>query len=98
MRVAVLVTLVSTLALGSAKKINMHCGFSADHSGMIQEPYCCRDLTPAQNNAKANEATDCAYSHNSSYNCIITSTNEGDRCLAQATSDVRGLLATSMLL
>lgn len=64
MRVAILATLVSTLALGSAKKINMHCSFSADHSGMIQEPYCCRDLVPARNNAKANEATDCWCSHN----------------------------------
>ncbi|KAJ5226255.1 hypothetical protein N7468_007480 [Penicillium chermesinum] len=59
MRVSVLVTLASALALGSAKKINMSCSFAADHSGMIQQPYCCRDLVPAQNNGKANEATDC---------------------------------------
>jgi hypothetical protein len=59
---AILVAFVSTLALGvESKKINMHCGFAADHTGMIQQPYCCRDFKPAENNPKANQATDCMF-------------------------------------
>ncbi|KAJ5221862.1 uncharacterized protein N7469_010749 [Penicillium citrinum] len=56
---ATIVALATTLALGSATKINMSCKFAADHTGMVQEPYCCRDLKPALNNAKVNEARDC---------------------------------------
>ncbi|KAJ5089303.1 hypothetical protein N7532_007987 [Penicillium argentinense] len=62
---AVLFTLTSTLALGSATKINMSCDFAKDHTGMVQSPYCCRDLKPAMNNPKlkngqtVNEAEDC---------------------------------------
>lgn len=52
-------TLVSALAVSQATKINMHCSFAADHTGMIQQPYCCRDLQPARHNPKANQATDC---------------------------------------
>ncbi|KAJ5091307.1 hypothetical protein NUU61_006177 [Penicillium alfredii] len=60
MRVSsILVALATTLALGEAKKINMHCNFAADKSGMIQQPYCCRDLKPAPNNGNINEASDC---------------------------------------
>lgn len=57
-----IVALATTLAVESvATKINMSCKFAEDHTGMIQSPYCCRDLKPAQNNAKANEATDCEF-------------------------------------
>lgn len=59
MRASVLVALATTMALGSAKQINMHCGFAEDKTSMIQHPYCCRDMKPAMNNAKANEAEDC---------------------------------------
>ncbi|KAJ5919476.1 hypothetical protein N7454_009311 [Penicillium verhagenii] len=48
-----------TLALGSASKINMSCQFAQDKTGMVQSPYCCRDLTPARGNPKANTAKDC---------------------------------------
>ncbi|KAF3397984.1 hypothetical protein F1880_006177 [Penicillium rolfsii] len=59
-----IVALATTLAVESAaesapKKINMSCKFAADHTGMMQYPYCCRDMKPARNNAKANEAMDC---------------------------------------
>ncbi|KAJ5767408.1 uncharacterized protein N7511_005024 [Penicillium nucicola] len=49
----------AVLSLASAKQINMHCKFAEDHTGMVQEPYCCRDMTPARGNSKANEAMDC---------------------------------------
>ncbi|CAL5865845.1 uncharacterized protein PFLUO_LOCUS51 [Penicillium psychrofluorescens] len=56
----ILAAFVSTLALGvESKKINMQCGFAADHTGMIQQPYCCRGFKPAEHNPKANQATDC---------------------------------------
>ncbi|KAJ5581629.1 hypothetical protein N7535_000249 [Penicillium sp. DV-2018c] len=58
MRVSAL-AFVAVLSLVSAKKINMHCNFAEDHTGMVQSPYCCRDFVPARNNAKANEALDC---------------------------------------
>ncbi|KAJ6110949.1 hypothetical protein N7486_003184 [Penicillium sp. IBT 16267x] len=48
-----------TLALGSANKINMSCEFAQDKTGMVQSPYCCRDLVSARGNPKANTATDC---------------------------------------
>ena len=51
----------AVLSLASAKNINMHCNFAEDHTGMVQEPYCCRDMTPARGNPKANEAMDCKY-------------------------------------
>ncbi|GLI80878.1 hypothetical protein PoHVEF18_009238 [Penicillium ochrochloron] len=55
-----IVALATTLAVESAaKKINMSCKFAADHTGMLQYPFCCRDMKPARNNAKANEALDC---------------------------------------
>ncbi|KAJ9489560.1 hypothetical protein VN97_g3701 [Penicillium thymicola] len=47
------------LSLASAKKINMHCNFAEDDTGMVQQPFCCRDMAPARGNSKANEATDC---------------------------------------
>ncbi|KAJ5161853.1 hypothetical protein N7492_007245 [Penicillium capsulatum] len=59
MRISIVLAFATTLALGSAKQINMHCGFAADKTAMIQQPYCCRDMQPARNNAKANEAEDC---------------------------------------
>ena len=58
-----LAALATTLAVESAaqetQKINMSCQFASDHTGMMQYPFCCRDMKPARNNAKANEATDC---------------------------------------
>lgn len=58
----ILAAFVSTLALGvESKKINMQCGFAADHTGMIQQPYCCRGFKPAEHNPKANQATDCMF-------------------------------------
>lgn len=59
MRLSIVLAFATTMALGSAKKINMHCSFAADKTAMIQQPYCCRDMAPARNNAKANEASDC---------------------------------------
>ena len=59
MRISVVLTLAATLALGSAKNINMSCGFAADRSGMIQTPYCCRDFKPVRNNPKSSESLDC---------------------------------------
>ncbi|KAJ5578518.1 uncharacterized protein N7459_007482 [Penicillium hispanicum] len=59
MRVSSALVVLATLGLASAKKINMHCEFAADRTGMIQQPYCCRDMKPAEHNAKANEAQDC---------------------------------------
>jgi hypothetical protein len=47
--------------VGSATKINMSCKFAADHTGMVQTPYCCRDLQANENNPKVNEATDCMF-------------------------------------
>lgn len=58
---AILLTLATSLSLGWAEQINMHCGFAADNTGMIQQPYCCRDMQPAPNNAKANVASDCMF-------------------------------------
>ncbi|CAG8003947.1 unnamed protein product [Penicillium salamii] len=58
MRITALV-FAAALSLVSAKKINMHCEFAADDTGMVQSPYCCRDLGPARGNSKANEAMDC---------------------------------------
>ncbi|CAI7607337.1 unnamed protein product [Penicillium glandicola] len=58
MRVSALV-FAAVLSLASAKKINMSCSFAADHTGMVQQPYCCRDLVPARGNSNANEAVDC---------------------------------------
>ncbi|KAJ5901721.1 hypothetical protein N7495_002249 [Penicillium taxi] len=57
MRLAIM--FASTLALASATKINMHCEFAQDKTGMVQSPYCCRDLKSARNNPKVNEANDC---------------------------------------
>ncbi|KAJ5682762.1 hypothetical protein N7462_005927 [Penicillium macrosclerotiorum] len=55
-----IVGLLATLAVeSSAKKINMSCKFAADKTGMMQYPYCCRDLKAARHNPKANEAEDC---------------------------------------
>lgn len=58
-----IVALATTLAVESAaqqtQKINMSCKFAADRTGMMQYPFCCRDMKPARHNAKANEATDC---------------------------------------
>lgn len=59
---AIVLALATTLSLGVAEKINMSCDFAADHTGMMQQPYCCRDMKPARNNAKANEAEDCMFS------------------------------------
>ncbi|KAJ5167276.1 uncharacterized protein N7482_006057 [Penicillium canariense] len=57
---AFVIALATTLAVeSSAKKINMSCRFAADHTGMVQYPYCCRDMKPARHNAQANQATDC---------------------------------------
>lgn len=58
---AIILALATTLSLGVAEKINMHCEFAADKTGMMQQPYCCRDMKPARNNAKANEAEDCMF-------------------------------------
>lgn len=58
---AIALALATTLSLGWAEKINMHCEFAADKTGMIQQPYCCRDMKPARNNPKANEAEDCMF-------------------------------------
>ncbi|EPS25618.1 hypothetical protein POX_c03995 [Penicillium oxalicum] len=57
--VAVATTLAIESVAQSEQKINMSCKFAADHTGMVQYPYCCRDMQPAKNNAKSNEATDC---------------------------------------
>lgn len=59
--VAVATTLAIESVAQSEQKINMSCKFAADHTGMVQYPYCCRDMQPAKNNAKSNEATDCTY-------------------------------------
>ncbi|KAJ5096615.1 hypothetical protein N7456_007336 [Penicillium angulare] len=59
MRLSSVLIIATTLALGSAQKINMSCEFAKDKTGMLQEPYCCRDMTPARGNPKANEAEDC---------------------------------------
>ncbi|KAJ5704011.1 hypothetical protein N7493_011149 [Penicillium malachiteum] len=59
MRFSSVVIVAMTLALGSAKDINMSCQFAQDHTGMVQQPYCCRDMTSARGNPKANEAEDC---------------------------------------
>ncbi|KAJ5388456.1 hypothetical protein N7509_010997 [Penicillium cosmopolitanum] len=56
---ATILALATTLALGSAAKINMSCKFASDHTGMVQTPYCCRGLKANENNPKINEATDC---------------------------------------
>ncbi|KAJ5970373.1 uncharacterized protein N7479_000291 [Penicillium vulpinum] len=58
MRVTVF-AFAAVLSLASATNINMHCNFAEDHTGMVQQPYCCRDLVPARGNNKANEALDC---------------------------------------
>ena len=58
MRVSALV-LAAALSMVSAKKINMHCDFAADNTGMVQSAYCCRDMKPARGNSKVNEAMDC---------------------------------------
>ena len=62
MRVSAL-AFAAILSLVSAKQINMHCNFAEDHTGMVQQPYCCRDLVPARGNSKANEALDCMYNN-----------------------------------
>lgn len=62
MRFSSVVFVAMTLALGSAKKINMSCEFAQDKTGMVQSPYCCRDLVSARGNPKANTATDCMHS------------------------------------
>ena len=62
MRVSAL-AFAAVLSLVSAKKINMHCKFAEDNTGMVQQPYCCRDMAPARGNPKANEALDCMYSN-----------------------------------
>lgn len=49
----------AVLSLVSAKNINMRCEFAADKTGMVQQPFCCRDLTVARGNSKVNEAMDC---------------------------------------
>lgn len=41
----------------------MHCNFAEDDTGMVQQPFCCRDMAPARGNSKANEATDCMYNN-----------------------------------
>lgn len=61
MRFSSVIFVAMTLALGSAKKINMSCEFAQDKTGMVQSPYCCRDLVSARGNPKANTATDCMY-------------------------------------
>lgn len=58
---AIILALTTTLSLGSAMKINMSCHFAADKTGMMQFPYCCRDMKPARGNSKANEAEDCTF-------------------------------------
>ncbi|CAI7567033.1 unnamed protein product [Penicillium bialowiezense] len=58
MRVSALI-LAAALSVVSAKKINMHCEFAADNTGMVQSAYCCRDLKAARGNSKANEGMDC---------------------------------------
>jgi hypothetical protein len=60
MRVSAL-AFAAILSLVSAKKINMHCNFAEDHTGMVQSPFCCRDLVSARGNPKANEAFDCMF-------------------------------------
>lgn len=57
------------LSLVSAKNINMRCEFAADKTGMVQQPFCCRDLTVARGNSKVNEAMDCM---NHVYGCLTT--------------------------
>ncbi|KAJ5765140.1 hypothetical protein N7520_004699 [Penicillium odoratum] len=59
MRFSSAVVIAITLAMGSASKINMSCQFAQDKTGMVQNPYCCRDLTAARGNPKANTAEDC---------------------------------------
>ncbi|KAJ5407409.1 hypothetical protein N7465_008693 [Penicillium sp. CMV-2018d] len=58
MRVSAL-AFAAILSLASAKKINMHCNFAEDDTGMVQQPFCCRDMAPLRGNSKANEGTDC---------------------------------------
>ena len=58
---ATILALATTLALGSAAKINMSCKFASDHTGMVQTPYCCRGLKANEKNPKVNEATDCMF-------------------------------------
>lgn len=58
---ATILALATMLALGSAEKINMSCKFASDHTGMVQTPYCCRDLKASETNHKVNEATDCMF-------------------------------------
>lgn len=96
MRVSIVIAFATTLALGSAKKINMHCGFAADKTAMIQQPYCCRDMQPAMNNAKANEAEDCLSSFCSSF--FSCNADFDHRCPVAAAPVVRGPVAAGVLL
>jgi hypothetical protein len=68
MRVSVVFAFASILSLGAAQsaivkdqKINMSCGFAHDNTGMIQFPYCCRDMKPLRGNSHGNEAEDCKF-------------------------------------
>jgi hypothetical protein len=65
---AVVLTFASILSLGAAQsaivkddRINMSCGFAQDKTGMLQFPYCCRDLQPLRGNSKGNSAKDCTF-------------------------------------
>ncbi|KAJ6120957.1 hypothetical protein N7523_005237 [Penicillium sp. IBT 18751x] len=67
MRVSAFVlAFTSIISLGAAQsaivqdgKINMSCDFAQDKTGMLQYPYCCRDMKPLRGNSKGNEALDC---------------------------------------
>ncbi|KAJ5126749.1 hypothetical protein N7448_007528 [Penicillium atrosanguineum] len=63
---AVVLTFASIMSLGAAQsaivkddRINMSCDFAQDKTGMLQYPYCCRDLQPLRSNSKSNQAEDC---------------------------------------
>lgn len=65
---AVVLAFASIVSLGAAQsaivkddKINMSCDFAQDKTGMLQYPYCCRDMQPLRANSKANSALDCTF-------------------------------------
>lgn len=101
-----IVALATTLAVESAaKKINMSCLFAADHTGMIQYPFCCRDMKPARGNPKANEALDCEFVW--LWSCCFLSNQMYSKMLTicacprpaiDRTSAMRGSVASCLLL
>ena len=102
---AVVIAFASVLSLGAAQsaivkddRINMSCDFAQDKTGMLQYPYCCRDLTPLRGNPHSNGAEDCMFiSENGEEHCA----NVGQAICCTPPSCVRtslGQLAAILLL